>query len=320
MMRITGFEIKLPRTLLRRCENVVLVAQGNFTKLWIDRNHYLYMLQLGIVADEISRNFREAVNLGLPLGIRRYEIRFLPSGRAPMCDPAELREIERICDGEGLEITALSPGLFKWTDSPQKFQHEMTEVFPRAVELAQRWKLAALIVFGFGKPGATEAIADTLPRGNPPPWVIDSLAAAAAQATTANLRLLIEPEPVCWADTGAATVNLLRQVDAPALGINYDPCNDAWTVRRDPLDDFDLIAPYIANVHIKDQLDASVGSGMPTWVVPGCGLLDWRGHLAALKRIGYAGPISLEPHIDGQVETIRQCKEAVEGMWAAVES
>ena len=278
------------------------------------------MLQLGIVADEISRNFREAVNVGLPLGIRRYEIRFLQSGRAPMCDPAELREIERICADEGLEITALSPGLFKWTDSVQKFNQEMTEVFPRAVELAQRWKLAALIVFGFCKPGATETIADTLPRGNPPLWVIDALAEAAEQAVTANLKLLIEPEPICWADTAAATVNLLRQVKSPALGINYDPCNDAWTLRRDPIDDFDLIAPYIANVHIKDQMDAPVGSGMPTWIVPGRGMLDWRAHLRALQRSGYAGPISLEPHINGQVETIRHCKEAVERMWAAVDS
>ena len=278
------------------------------------------MLQLGIVADEISRDFREAVNIGLPLGIRRYEIRFLQSGRAPMCDPAEMRAVERICDGEGLAITALSPGLFKWTDSIQKFEREMCEVFPRAVEWAHRWKLPALLVFGFAKPGATEAVADTLPRGTPPHWVLDALAAAAEQAATANLKLLIEPEPVCWADTAAATVNLLRQVKSPALGINYDPCNDAWTLRRDPIDDFDLIAPYIANVHIKDQMDAPVGSGMPTWVVPGSGMLDWRAHFRALQRSGYAGPISLEPHINGQVETIRHCKEAVERMWAAVDS
>ncbi len=274
------------------------------------------MLQLGIVADEIDRDFRAAVQLGLQLGIRRYEIRFLRSGRAPMCDAAELREVERICDGEGLEITALSPGLFKWTDSGQKFEQEMAEVFPRAVEWAHRWKLSSLLVFGFGKPGATEELADTLPRSNPPAWVLDSLGRAAELAARENLKLLIEPEPVCWADTGAATADLLRQVNAPALGINYDPCNDAWTLRRDPLDDFDLIAPYIANVHIKDQLDAPVGSGMPTWVVPGRGMLDWRAHLAALQRIGYVGPISLEPHINGQLKTIQECQASVKRLWA----
>jgi L-ribulose-5-phosphate 3-epimerase len=271
------------------------------------------MKQLGIVADEISRDFREAARIGTQAGLHRYEIRFLNSGRAPLCDVNELYEIERICAGEGLTITALSPGLFKWTDTPEKFVREMAELFPRAVEWAQRWKLPALIVFGFQKPGATEANADTVPGGGAPGWVIEAFAQAAERAGAANLKLLIEPEPVCWADSGKAAAQLIHTVNSSALGINYDPCNDAWMLRRDPLEDFAEVAPYIANVHVKDQLDAPVGSGMPTWVAPGTGMLDWRGHLQALKESGYDGSISLEPHINGQPETIRQCKAAVEG-------
>ena len=275
------------------------------------------MNNLGIVADEISRDFREAVRIGAKLGLRRYEVRFLKSGRAPICDRGELLEIEQICADESLEITALSPGLFKWTDRPEKFKREMSEVFPHAVEWAHRWKLPALIVFGFQKPGATEESADTISSTNPPQWVIDCMTEAAERAAAENLRLLIEPEPVCWADSGAATVNLIRQANSPALGINYDPCNVAWVLRRDPIDEFDVVAPFIANLHVKDQLDAPVGSGIPRWVVPGQGMIDYRRHFAALKRIGYAGPISLEPHIDGSLETIRQCKAAVETLWAA---
>lgn len=275
------------------------------------------MLTLGIVADEISRDFREASRIGQLAGLRRYEIRFLKSGRAPMCDPAELREIEAISDGEGLELTALSPGLFKWTDSPEKFRREMDEVFPRAVELAKRWNLSALIVFGFCKPGAKEENADLIPSDDPPAWVIDALAEAGAKAEAVGLRLLIEAEPVCWADTGAATANLIQRAGSLAIGINYDPCNVAWMTRRDPMDEFELVAPFIANVHVKDQLDAPRGSGLPTWVVPGEGMIDYRPHFAALKGIGYAGPISLEPHMDGSLETIRACKDAVSRLWQA---
>ena len=273
------------------------------------------MLDLGIVADEISRDFRKASQIGIAAGLRRYEIRFLKSGRAPMCDPAELLEIERICGGEGLEITALSPGLCKWTDSEEKFQHEMAEVFPRAVELAKRWNLSALVVFGFCKPEAKEETADLISSDNPPNWVIDSLAEAAAKAEEAGLRLLIEPEPVCWADTGLATVNLIQSAKSANIGINYDPCNVAWMLRRDPIDEFEAIAPLIANVHIKDQIDEPRGSGMPTWVVPGEGMIDYRPHFAALKRIGYTGNISLEPHMDGSLETISRCKQVVERLW-----
>jgi len=278
------------------------------------------MLTLGIVADEISRDFREASRIGIEAGLKRYEIRFLKTGRAPMCDPAELLEIERICDGEGLQITALSPGLFKWTDSVEKFRQEMSELFPRSVELAKRWNLDSLIIFGFCKPGAKEENADLISSDSAPAWVIDSLAEAAEKAEQSGLRLLIEAEPVCWADTGAATVNLIHAAESPVLGINYDPCNVAWMMRKDPIAEFDLVAPFIANVHIKDQLDAPRGSGMPKWVVPGGGMIDYLPHFAALKAINYTGPISLEPHIDGKLETIRDCKSAVEKMWSSFES
>lgn len=273
------------------------------------------MHNLGIVADEISRDFRDASRIGIKAGLHRYEIRFLKSGRAPMCDRDELLEIERICDGEGLQITALSPGLFKWTDSPEKFRQEMSNVFPRSVELAKRWGLSSLIVFGFCKPGATEENADLRPSDNPPSWVIDCLAEASASAANNGLRLLIEPEPVCWADTGAATVNLIRSAKSTALGINYDPCNTAWMLRRDPIDEFEIVAPFIANVHVKDQLDAPPGSGLPKWVVPGEGMLDYLRHFSALQKIAYDGPISLEPHMDGSLNTIQNCKRAVEKLW-----
>lgn len=271
--------------------------------------------RLGIVADEISRDFREAVEIGLQIGLRRYEVRFLKTGRAPLCDRAELLEIERIRDGEGVEITALSPGLFKHTEDVVDFAREIKEVFPRAVELAARWNLSALIVFGFQKPLATEENADLVSSDNPPEQVIEWLSSAAAHAADANINLLIEPEPICYADSGAATARLIHRVNSPAIGINYDPANAAWLLRKDPIDEFDAVAPLIGNVHVKDQLDAPLGSGRPRWVVPGEGMIDYRAHFAALRRRNYTGPISLEPHINGSFETIFKCKQAVERLW-----
>jgi len=272
-------------------------------------------IKLGIVADEISRDFREAVRIGTQVGLRRYEVRFLKTGRAPLCDHSELLEVERIRDGEGIEITALSPGLFKYTSEAPAFNREMAEVFPRAVELAVRWNLPALITFGFQKPAATEENADLVSSADPPEHIIEWLSEAAATASASNIKLLIEPEPICWADSGAATAHLIRRVGSAALGINYDPANVAWVLRRDPLDEFDEVAPFIENVHVKDQLDALLGSGVPRWVVPGEGMVNYREHLAFLRRINYAGTISLEPHMDGSLETIQKCQQAVEQLW-----
>ena len=76
-----------------------------------------------------------------------------------------------------------------------------------------------------------------------------------------------------------------------------------------------MVAPYIGNVHIKDLMPAPLGSGIPTWAIPGQGMIDYGAHFARLKGIGYTGPMSLEPHLDSQPETIQQCKEAVERLW-----
>ena len=263
-------------------------------------------MKFGVVSDEIDRDFATAVRVGKAAGLWRYEIRSLKSGRVPLCDPDELREVERIAAGEGVEITAVSPGLFKMAETDADFAQAMAEVYPRAAELAHRWKLPGMIVFGFHKPGATEENAAALSPAPVPGRVIDWLAAADDRAQADGLLLMIEPEPICWADTSTSAARMIEQSGARNLRINYDPGNVAWFRHCDPIDEFDEASPWIANVHVKDWLP-------PAGFVPaGEGTIDYRAHFVALKRSGYTGPISLEPHMDGSLETIRRCKEALE--------
>jgi sugar phosphate isomerase/epimerase len=269
-------------------------------------------MKWGIVADEIDRDFAHAVKTGTSLGIRRYEIRGLKSGRVPMCSEEEVREVERIAAGEGVEITALSPGLFKLTDDQTGFERAMSEVYPKAAELAHRWNLPGLIVFGFHKPGATEENAALLEPRSVPQQAIDWLAAASDRASSDGLLLMIEPEPICWADTARTAAAMIERGGASGLRINYDPGNVAWFEQKDPIEEFDSAAPWIANVHVKDLLPTQPGQARPQFVPAGEGIINYRAHFAALRRSGYGGPISLEPHMDGQVETIRRCKEALE--------
>jgi sugar phosphate isomerase/epimerase len=246
-------------------------------------------VRVGIVSDEISRDFAEALRIGTAVGIRRYEIRNLAAGRAPMCGDAAMIEAKRLASDAGVEITALSPGLFKLTEDEAAFRREMSEVYPRAAEWAHRWKLPGLIVFGFHKPGATEA---NFYRADPPPHIADWLAAAGERAASDGLVLMIEPEPICWCDTARGTAALIGR--NKGLRINYDPGNVAWLENRDPLDDLDGVTPLIANVHMKDL--KQVVAGVPEWVPAGEGMIDYAAHFRVLGRRGYAGPISLEPH------------------------
>jgi sugar phosphate isomerase/epimerase len=269
-------------------------------------------MNLGILSDEIDRDFPRAVRAGLAAGLRRFELRSVKSGRAPMCDVGDLYEVERVVRDEGITLTGFSPGLFKNVSDAAGFEREMREIYPRAAEWAARLNLAAMIVFGFRKPGATEEDGDTLSSDNPPPEIAAWLAEAGARAASDGLTLMVEPEPVCWADSGPATVALLKQADSLALRINYDPGNTAWLERRDPLDELAAMIPYISNVHVKDVIGAPRGSGVPKFAAVGCGMIDYPAHFRALKQSGYNGPISLELHLPFTPETLRRCKEGAE--------
>ena len=274
-------------------------------------------MKLGIVADEISRDFAEAVRVGKNLGLGRYEIRNLTSGRAPMCDPVEILAVEEVVEREGVRITALSPGLFKNTSDAAGFAREMAEVYPKAAELAHRWDLPGLIVFGFHKQGATESNAAEFSSDGPPPEIVEWLAKAGERALSDGLDLMIEPEPICWCDTGRATARLIRAAQVKSLKINYDPGNVAWLENRDPIAELKAIAPWIANVHIKDLKPLTEGAGKPEWVPAGDGMINYRAHFEALRQIEYDGPVSLEPHMDGSEEATRACVLGVKRAWDA---
>ena len=117
-------------------------------------------------------------------------------GWKPWGDPVEILAVEEVVEREGVRITALSPGLFKNTSDAAGFAREMAEVYPKAAELAHRWDLPGLIVFGFHKQGATESNAAEFSSDGPPPEIVEWLAKAGERAQADGLDLMIEPEPM----------------------------------------------------------------------------------------------------------------------------
>jgi hypothetical protein len=88
-------------------------------------------LALGIVSDEIVNDFGEALRHGLSWGIRRYEIRCLATGRIPRVDAQELRTVAGLVRGHGVQVTALSPGMFKaHLSRTAEIEEELRSVLP----------------------------------------------------------------------------------------------------------------------------------------------------------------------------------------------
>ena len=267
------------------------------------------MIEISIISDELNRNFSEAVRMASDCGIHRLEIRTLTGGRVPACTAPEIAEVDRILRNESISLTALSPGLFKHTATEPAFRYELNEQLPLTIELARRWNITRILVFGFSRsthedPVQARQIASL--------W----LAEAAEIAAAAGVTLLLEPEPICLADTGLHADEMIRSVNSPALAMNYDPGNVAWQTGMDPGPEIESIASIIRHIHLKD---IAVGSSFadPRWVQPGDGIVNFETIFRALQRHNYTGELTLEPHLPYiDTATLRNLKERIIALWS----
>ena len=122
--------------------------------------------------------------------------------------------------------------------------------------------------------------------------IVDLLATAVAKAGDAGLRLALEIEHITTIATGAQARQLLADPALYALGLVWDPGNEAHflSATPDPGPIYDL-RTAIFHVHVKDADPAA-------WVRLGTGVVDWPAQLAALKEIGYQGHLSIETHYE----------------------
>jgi len=250
-------------------------------------------MKLGIVSDEIDRDFATAVEVGLAAGIRHYEVRSTQSGRLPNVPDEEIEAIVGICESRGVTVTGISPGLFKGTIDDDKWERQLSEDLGAAFRQADRLGTDKLIIFAFHKPGVTTRDPMSVVGADYPEAILPPLQEAARRAEEAGKLLLIENEHVCWGDTGDTTAEIIRRVASPAMRLNWDPGNSAASDAIPFPDEYQRVKDLIANVHLKNRVP---DDGHGRWSQLAEGIVDWEGQLKALARDGYDGVLTLENH------------------------
>jgi sugar phosphate isomerase/epimerase len=252
-------------------------------------------IALGIVSDEVTPDFEEAVRHALPWGISIFELRVLKSGRIPAVEPMELRSIQTLVKNNGISISALSPGIFKSPLSETaKLEDELTSVLPRTLEMAQEFEASIVIVFGFQRSQAESA--SNFGRA------AELMRRAAEKAQKLGVTLAIENEPGFWCDSGSNTAKLISAVDSPSLRANWDPCNGYGTAEVPYPDGYEAVKQYIANVHVKDTKEGS----LIRCVAVGEGAIDWKGQIKAIVRERLVKHITIETHCLPLIEKSKQ--------------
>jgi sugar phosphate isomerase/epimerase len=194
---------------------------------------------------------------------------------AGMCEHVALdsdpQEVKGLLGEAGLEVTAMEAA---------------TNDRERLVGL---FKLASQIGIGIvniGSGGTTGDEASTVDA-------IERMRDFAKLAGDAGVKLAVKPhvgQAIHNAETG---LRLMNEVDEPALGLNFDPSH-LFRANETPQEVAHRWGDKIITSHFRDCPWREGSPGTPDQQIPGRGVVDIPATLAALKEVGYAGPLNLE--------------------------
>ncbi len=173
----------------------------------------------------------------------------------------------------------------------------------RRIRFAKRWFQVKVVVSGAGQP------TDEAERK----VVLDHLGRLGDLAAELGLTIALETHKGPT-QNARAMLDLMGDLKHPAVRINFDTGNIAYyNEGADPVRELEKVAPFVANVHVKDNRGR-----FEDWFFPALGeggAVDFRAVRETLEAVGYSGAYTIEiegiggepePGTDARHERIRR--------------
>jgi L-ribulose-5-phosphate 3-epimerase len=254
-----------------------------------------------VITDEITQDFEHALLWAKGFGLNWVELRFL-WGKYVMDLPSD--DVQRAKDllaKNSLKVSVIDSPYFKTllpgTESkfaegkPDPLQSgnfsQQDAILERAIARAKDFGTDKVRIFAFLRVADPHTVFDRVAK---------ELERTAATAQREGIRLVLENEFSCNVATGAEAAAMLKAVQAPALGANWDPGN-AYDAGETPFPNgYDALdKKRMWHMHLKDAAPGAK-AGESQWMPIGSGKIDFVGQFRALIRDGYEGTMSLETH------------------------
>jgi sugar phosphate isomerase/epimerase len=234
-------------------------------------------------ADEISPDPREQLATLAAESITYLELRSAWSVNVADFTGEQVAAFRALLDDAGVRVSAIGSPIGK-----------IPIEAPLGPEL-DRMRRVAATARELGTP-TVRVFSFFVPPGEPPgrhrAQVIDRMGALAQIAAGHGLILAHENEKGIFGDIPGRCADLITSVNSPALRATFDAANFVQCDVR-PFDEaYGLLRPHLVYLQVKDAL-AATGEVVPA----GQGDGQVRETLAALRDSGFAGFMSLEPHL-----------------------
>lgn len=231
-------------------------------------------------ADEIDSSIDIQLESFKKLGIDYFEIRGVDGKNISEISLQTALTVKQKADKYKIKISSIGSPVGK-ADICDDFGEQM-RLLEHVADLAKVLGTKYIRVFSFYTGGENEKYRSE---------VISRMKTMAEFAEKKGIVLLHENEKGIYGDNAARCVDILKSVNSANLRAVFDFANFVQVGQVTYPDAFEMLAPYIEYVHIKDADDN--GKVVP----PGDGEGRIHDVLKILKKSGYEGFLSLEPHL-----------------------
>lgn len=239
-------------------------------------------MRLGVITDEVSQDFEEALKFAKEFGLECVELRSAWEKGPFDYNKDDILKIKELADKYGVAVSAISSPVFK-CDYTEENIKEHTEGLKRLVEFAKILGADKIRCFNFFRnPKVTnEMVKKAYEEGY-------------EACEKAGITIVIESEPTTNAGCCREIAELVRYVNKPYFKALYDPGNNIYSTDEIPFPQgYEYIKDILCHIHIKDAVKKD---GKAVGAAVGEGLVDYEGLFKELKRIGYDKDIMLETH------------------------
>jgi sugar phosphate isomerase/epimerase len=131
----------------------------------------------------------------------------------------------------------------------------------------------------------------------------DGMDAVLPKAEELGVQLLIEPEPNLLMERTAEIKPFVEEIQAPAVGINFD-IGHFFCAGEDPAAAFEELFAWVGHIHIEDI----AATRQHNHLIAGLGAIDFPSVFTTMQRLDYRHDMSLElyPYTDRPEEAGRQ--------------